>query len=138
MYFSFRCVADEQRTLALGVQSAAFRLVGAIPGPPIFGAIFDTACIYWQYECSQRGNCWVYNNIHLSQRAVSLAVLGIGTNFLFSLLSWLFYPKQNAESKSLYVGASLQSDAELDNHPLIEMEQTKPADSIQTEDTTKL
>lgn len=89
-----RSVADEQRSLALGMQSVAFRAFGSIPGPIVFGAIFDSACIYWQFECSRRGNCWVYDNQHLSQRAVILAFLGIATNFTFSLLSWIFYPKQ--------------------------------------------
>lgn len=88
-----RCVADEQRTLALGAQSVAFRAFGSIPGPIVFGAIFDSACIYWQYECSRRGNCWVYDNTLLSQRAVILAMLGIAANLIFSFLSWIFYPK---------------------------------------------
>jgi len=88
-----RCVADEQRTLALGAQSVAFRAFGSIPGPIVFGAIFDSACIYWQYACSRRGNCWVYDNSALSQRAVILAMIGIAANFIFSFLAWLFYPK---------------------------------------------
>lgn len=95
-----RCVADEQRTLALGAQSVAFRAFGSIPGPILFGAIFDSACVYWQFECSRRGNCWVYNNVHLSQRALILALLGIAANFIFSFLSWLFYPKQTAAEKA--------------------------------------
>lgn len=107
-----RCVADEQRTLALGAQSVLFRAFGSIPGPIIFGAIFDSACIYWQYECSRRGNCWVYNNTHLSQRAVSLAMLGIAANLVFSFLSWLFYPKaalttqETSARKKDYVAAT--------------------------------
>jgi MFS family permease len=88
-----RSVADEQRTLALGLQSILFRAFGSIPGPIIFGALFDSVCIYWQFECNRRGNCWVYDNTHLSERAVALAVSGIAANFIFSFFSWLFYPK---------------------------------------------
>ena len=87
------------------MQSLAFRAFGSIPGPIVFGAIFDSTCIYWQYECSRRGNCWLYDNQHLSQRALILALLGIAANFTFSLLSWLFYPKQTMEitsEKKLY------------------------------------
>ena len=55
--FNCRAVADEQRSLALGVQSVFFRLFGAIPGPFAFGAIIDSGYIYWLYECNRRGNC---------------------------------------------------------------------------------
>jgi len=62
-----RCVAEEQRTLALGLQFVIFRGLGTIPGPILFGIIFDSACIYWHYECSRRENCWVYDNTKLSR-----------------------------------------------------------------------
>lgn len=41
--------AEEQQTLAFGLQSAAviFQGLGTIPGPILFGIIFDSACIYW-------------------------------------------------------------------------------------------
>ena len=96
-------MADEQRTLALGLQSVLFRSFGSIPGPIIFGAIFDSACVYWQYECSRRGNCWTYNNSNLSQRALSLALLGIGANFILSFLSWIFYPKKTASEEEVKI-----------------------------------
>ena len=89
----FRCVADEQRSLALGLQSLVFRAFGSIPGPIVFGVIFDSACIYWKYECSRRGNCWVYNNSHLSERALSMALSGTVLNFVFSFLTWVAYPR---------------------------------------------
>jgi len=68
----------------------------------LFGAIFDSACIYWQYDCDRRGNCWIYDNVHLSQRAVIMGMLGIGLNLIFSFLTWLVYPTKTAsEKKSL-------------------------------------
>ncbi len=92
-------MADEQRTLALGLQSLVFRAFGSIPGPIVFGAIFDSACIFWQYNCGRQGNCWVYDNASLSERAVLLAVMGVTLNFIFSFLSWAFYPKQTQTEK---------------------------------------
>ncbi len=94
-----RSVAEEQRTLALGLQSISFRVIGSIPGPVVFGAIFDSACIYWQYECGHRGNCWVYDNVHLSQRAVMMCMFGIGFNLIFSFLTCLVYPKKTAKER---------------------------------------
>ena len=100
----FRCVADEQRTLALGVQSVLFRILGSIPAPIVFGAIFDAACVYWQFECNQRGNCWVYDNSKLSQGVLLLAMLGIGANFILSFLSWIVYPKKTASEQFNHIG----------------------------------
>lgn len=96
-----RCVAEEQRTLALGVQSLIFRALGSIPGPIVFGVIFDSTCLFWQFDCDRRGNCWVYDNLQLSNRALALALSGVILNFIFSFLSWLVYPKTKKEKKSV-------------------------------------
>lgn len=93
-------MADEQRTLALGVQSLVFRAFGSIPGPIVFGVIFDSACIFWQYDCGRQGNCWVYDNTSLSQRALALAISGVCLNFIFSFLTWIVYPKQNQSDEN--------------------------------------
>lgn len=60
-----RCVAEQQRTLALdlGVQSLVFRALGSIPGPIVFGVIFDSTCLFRRFDCGRRGNCWVYDNL---------------------------------------------------------------------------
>lgn len=107
-----RCVADEQRSLALGVQSLMFRAFGSIPGPIVFGVIFDSACLFWQFECGRRGNCWVYDNVDLSNRALGLAVSGVVLNFIFSFLSWLVYPKNKANEEN---SESKKSDQDEEN-----------------------
>lgn len=43
-----------------------------------------------------------------------LAMLGIATNFVFSLLSWLFYPKKTAMEKAAATKVPLDISAE--NH----------------------
>ena len=78
-------MADEQRTLALGAQSLMFRA---------FGSIFDSACIFWQYECGRRGNCWVYDSTNLNQRALSLTISRVFLYFIFAFLCWLVYPRK--------------------------------------------
>ena len=32
------------------------------------GALFDASCEFWEEQCGERGNCWVYNNEDLSLR----------------------------------------------------------------------
>lgn len=92
-----RCVADEQRTLALGLQSIMFRVFGNIPGPLLFGTIFDSACTLWQYNCGRKGECWVYSNSDISYRAVGLGLSGAFLTFLFSFFTWVVYPRKSGE-----------------------------------------
>ena len=94
-----RCVAENQRTLALGIQSCIFRLIGTIPGPILFGVVFDSSCLFWQEDCGRRGNCWVYDNSSLSIRALILAVGGMLAYVVFVFLCWLVYPRQPKTSK---------------------------------------
>ena len=82
----------EQRSLALGLQSVLWRALGSIPGPIIFGVIFDASCVYWQFDCGRRGNCWVYNNNLISLRAFFITTTGVLVNFVLMLLCWIFYP----------------------------------------------
>ena len=98
----YRVVADDQRALALGIQSALFRIFGSIPGPLIFGALFDGACREWQEDCGRRGNCWVYDNDRLSLTALALAVPCLIVATIFFFLAWLTYPKSTTDdSKKL-------------------------------------
>ena len=90
-----RSVADEQRSLALAVQSCMFRLFGSVPGSLTLGAIIDSTCLYWQYDCGRRGNCWEYDNQALSHRAVAYGCSGLVLAFLFALLAWILFPKSS-------------------------------------------
>ena len=67
------------------------RALGSIPGPLIFGALFDASCVYWQEECGDRGNCWVYHNEDLSLRLFGLATGVRLIAVVFSFLTWLFF-----------------------------------------------
>lgn len=65
----------------------------------MIGAFFDLACLNFRLDflCADpsRGNCWVYDNFQLSWSIVSVIMIGIGANFIFSFLTWHVYPKQN-------------------------------------------
>ena len=104
-FLSCRVVSDDQRHLALGVQSAMYRLVGSIPGPLVYGALFDGACAYWQTECGVRGNCAVYDRSALAIRLFGITIATVTVSFVFLLLTWLTYPKK-------LEGAKLAADEE--------------------------
>ena len=92
-------VADEQRSLALGVQSVLWRVFGTVPGPLLFGLLFDSACQYWQLECGRRGNCWVYDNKKLSYYALAFSASAALLAAVFAGLAWFTYPKHREEKE---------------------------------------
>jgi len=88
--------------LALGLQSAIWRTFGSIPGPLIFGAIFDVVCILWQDECGERGNCWVYDHDKLSYYVTALGIPCQIVSLALFFLAWVFYPKKK-EDKEVFI-----------------------------------
>ncbi|XP_078252557.1 solute carrier organic anion transporter family member 4C1-like [Rhinoraja longicauda] len=70
-----RCVPSSQRSFSLGINWVFVRLLGAIPGPIIFGTVIDKSCIIWnEDECGNQGACWTYNNPKMA-----LLFIAIGT-----------------------------------------------------------
>lgn len=63
--YNFRRLFDTNlRTLALGVQWIFLRLLGTIPGPVIFGYLFDISCRIKLPKChdSEHSQCGLYSN----------------------------------------------------------------------------
>jgi hypothetical protein len=65
--FTFRCVHDDQRSFALGIQWIKVRLLGTIPAPLIFGRLIDESCVLWQDSCDGQGSCLMYDNKYMSR-----------------------------------------------------------------------
>ena len=119
-------MAEEQRSLALGMQSVLWRAIGSIPGPLLYGVIFDTSCIYWQEECGRRGNCWVYNNSSISIRAFFLSLFGVASNTVFMILCWVFFPpitckkQQQNTSEENEKGQPMEGVDQTESNPVYE------------------
>ena len=97
-----RCVAHEQRHLSLGVISFFVRTFGAIPGPLITGAIFDSVCQLrheLQEQCGLPGNCLVYDNEALALRSAIMLFVGMAVSAVFAFFVWFVYPKKKANYK---------------------------------------
>ncbi|XP_022104541.1 solute carrier organic anion transporter family member 4A1-like [Acanthaster planci] len=81
---TLRCVPHSQRSFALGLQSLFYRALGTVPGPVIFGAIIDQACLLWEYDCDGSGTCWLYSNANFSRFTLILSgCLKIGSISFF-------------------------------------------------------
>ncbi|XP_033735056.1 solute carrier organic anion transporter family member 4A1-like isoform X2 [Pecten maximus] len=94
---TFRCVASQQRSLALGVQLLVTRLLGTTPGPILLGALIDSTCSVWQETCGQTGSCWTYRKSDLSLRLMAwmatLKIMGV----IFTLIAYNMYKSPAAD-----------------------------------------
>lgn len=76
-----RCVPDNQRTYALGLQWLFLCVFGSMPGPVLFGAFIDKTCVLWEETCSGKGSCLEYNNELLSYLLVAAGLFFQGKHF---------------------------------------------------------
>ncbi|XP_049549041.1 solute carrier organic anion transporter family member 4A1 [Anopheles darlingi] len=89
---TLRCVHDDQRSFALGIQWIKVRLLGTIPAPMIFGRLIDDTCILWQESsCDDHGACLVYDNAFMSKYMLLLALIGKACSILFFFGAWFYY-----------------------------------------------
>ncbi|XP_076457171.1 solute carrier organic anion transporter family member 4A1-like [Babylonia areolata] len=105
---SLRCVAQDQRSFALGIQWIIARCLGSIPGPILMGKIIDITCLVWQQSCKGDGACFYYDN-----KAMSLNILGLGLGFNF--LSICFFLLALLCYRSVGVGA-LEAELVVPSH----------------------
>ena len=80
--------------------TAQIFILGTVPGPVIFGAVTDTACLVWQTECGENSSCWIYDNFAISRNyfliAMSVKCLSI---VFFSIAFCTYKPPIGAEEK---------------------------------------
>lgn len=97
---TLRCVKEDQRSLALGVQWVLVRLLGMIPGPVVFGAILDSACEQWNTPtCGQEeGACIFYDNVKIGWSTVLLAYSLKTLEMSLFILSIYFYKIDSVRS----------------------------------------
>ncbi|XP_031557761.1 solute carrier organic anion transporter family member 4A1-like isoform X2 [Actinia tenebrosa] len=85
-----RCVPENQRGYALGLQFVFVRLLGFLPGPLFYGALFDESCAVWGKKCKRKGSCQYYfvDKLFNWLGGSSLVIGGIA--FVFFYLSYWF------------------------------------------------
>lgn len=88
-----RCVDDNIRSFALGIQWIVVRILGTIPAPMVFGRLIDESCILWEQDsCGfNSGSCLLYDNKNMAKYMLLLALIGKLCSILFFFLSWFYY-----------------------------------------------
>jgi len=100
---TLRSVPPTQRSYALGIQMDLTRILGAIPGPIVFGALLDKTCILWNSKCGRRGHCLQYDHDGLAQVVVGVFVTCKFITMICFFLSWFFCRRSQAKEKMKYV-----------------------------------
>jgi len=95
MSATLRCVKQEKSSLAVGIQLAIGRLFGTIPGSPVFGAIFDNACLK---ESTDEEFCLWYDKRELGQSLTAVATTLKCCVFFFFTLAWYLYGRKHGFS----------------------------------------
>lgn len=109
-----RCVPDNQRTYALGLQWLFLSMFGSLPGPVIFGAFIDKTCILWEETCSGRGSCLEYNNELLSYLLVAAGLFFQVLSTALYFGSWFFCKSHDPLTPGIpVVGDSASSQTRL-------------------------
>ncbi|XP_050346864.1 solute carrier organic anion transporter family member 4A1 [Nymphalis io] len=98
---TLRCVREEQRSFALGLQWIVVRLLGTIPAPLLFGFLIDRACRLWA-----AGACALYDNVHMSRYMLALALVGKLCSLLFFFFAWWFYRPPGGKSDNAVAPAA--------------------------------
>ena len=82
----YRCVPDNKRSFALGMQTLIIRVL-TLPAPVLIGAIVDRDCITWAYDtCGQKKYCLDYDVNFLSKKLVFIGSLTAGKLFVIIVL----------------------------------------------------
>jgi len=99
MTATLRCVTPAQGSFSRSLILLFMKILGTIPGPLIFGLVFDSACELWSYECDVKGSCLSYSipDISLRLSLLCIAVKILATIFL--ILAAIVYRPPKTLSK---------------------------------------
>lgn len=81
-------VEARERSLAIGLQSCLWKLLGAIPGPIVFGLFLDTTCLVWDQGCDGDTSCISYDNRQMGRNLVIVTVIFRLPSILLYLLTY--------------------------------------------------
>ena len=70
-----RAVEPRDKTTAFTFTVSFLSLFALIPGPLIFGAIFDSSCTVWGSRCGEKLNCFAYDTDVLRVRVGSCSAI---------------------------------------------------------------
>ncbi|XP_072042446.1 solute carrier organic anion transporter family member 5A1-like [Amphiura filiformis] len=99
IYINMRVVDEEDRSVALAFKQFIANILGSFPTSVYFGAIINSACIYWQRSCGERGSCWLYD-IEAYREGFFGTLLGLRILYILCMVVVAVALKRQARSAS--------------------------------------
>jgi len=97
---TLRSAPEGQRSYALGHQMNLVRLLGAIPGPIVYGALLDSTCILWSSKCGEKGYCLEYDHTGMAKVVLGVSLTCKTITMICFGLSWLFCRRTDGKEKT--------------------------------------
>ncbi|XP_063591988.1 solute carrier organic anion transporter family member 74D-like [Penaeus indicus] len=79
---NLRCVAEEDKPLALGLKATMLALA-VMANPLVFGSLVDSACLVWEEVCGEKGSCWVYSSDDFRYKLHGMACAMFAVSIVF-------------------------------------------------------
>lgn len=96
---TLRVIPENRKTFGLGIQWFLVRFLGSVPGPILFGAMIDYACVVWQESCDNSASCWIYDNAKLGRNFFFILIpVKLVVCILFILAYKIYKPPSESES----------------------------------------
>ncbi|XP_046852310.1 solute carrier organic anion transporter family member 4C1-like [Xenia sp. Carnegie-2017] len=96
---TLRCVPDNKRAFATGVNYMVFKTFGLLPSSVILGHIVDKSCNLWQ-NFAIKGRCFDYDIPHLS---LNISIFGVALSVLTAFFYWLsWYFCKSSKTENVY------------------------------------
>ncbi|XP_048736625.2 solute carrier organic anion transporter family member 4A1-like [Ostrea edulis] len=105
---TMRCVDEQDKPFALGIQWVFVRLLGMIPGPVLVGWVLDRSCLLWSGgSCGSSGSCLLYSHDKMAVGVMLWWVMvSLVASVLFFIASIIVVCKNSSKSFDLKSEAS--------------------------------
>ncbi|CAG2161776.1 unnamed protein product [Oppiella nova] len=120
MLLTLRCVDPQDKAMALGLISFAIGLFGNVPCPIIYGAVVDSACLFWEGDCGKRGACRIYDPVKFRHVFHGVTAIIMFAAFLVDAVVWYKAPEIqfNDDIKPVVTSNQSKNDNNANEEPI--------------------
>ncbi|KAL4217902.1 hypothetical protein ACF0H5_022641 [Mactra antiquata] len=93
---TLRSVKDNDRSVAVGLQSFLMALLVFLPAPIVYGKVFDSVCLIWNKTCLGTGSCSLYDIKEMRHRLTGINIGMYGVSLLLTCCTCLLATRRES------------------------------------------